>query len=116
VTEYEQRSDGFTAIEDQYACYTVYDPARSKIGKVDDVFLDETDQPEYIGVKNRLPRDELHAHTHGYSDRGPDPEHHDCLSKPKSTVQDGPAFDDREITPEYEREVRSFYGLPATGR
>jgi hypothetical protein len=51
VTEYEQRNDGFTAIEDQYACYTVYDPDRSKIGKVDDVFLDETDQPEYIGVK-----------------------------------------------------------------
>jgi stress response protein YsnF len=36
------------------------------------------------------------------------------VSKPKSIVQGGPAFDDdREITPEYERDVRSFYGLPA---
>ncbi len=43
----ENRSDGFTAIEDQYAGYTVYDNAGSKIGKVDDLFLDENDQPEY---------------------------------------------------------------------
>ena len=47
----ENRSDGFTAIEDKYAGYTVYDNAGSKIGKVDDLFLDENDQPEYIGVK-----------------------------------------------------------------
>src|SRR5215212_1316593 len=34
------------------------------------------------------------------------------VSQPKSTVQDGPAFDDdREITPEYENEVRSYFGL-----
>jgi uncharacterized protein (TIGR02271 family) len=36
------------------------------------------------------------------------------VSQPKSIVQDGPAFDDdREITPEYENEVRSYYGLSA---
>jgi len=51
MTEYEQRSGRFTAIEDQYAGYAVYDPEGSKIGKVDDLFLDENDQPEYIGVK-----------------------------------------------------------------
>src|SRR5215212_764024 len=41
----------FTAIEDQYAGYTVYDQDYEKIGKVDDLFVDESDQPEYIGVK-----------------------------------------------------------------
>ena len=51
MTEYEQRSDRFTAIEDQYAGYTVVDESGSKIGKVDDLFLDENDQPEYFGVK-----------------------------------------------------------------
>src|SRR5919112_1961938 len=51
MTNCEQRSDRFTAIEDQYAGYTVYDPDGAKIGKVDDLFLDENDQPEYIGVK-----------------------------------------------------------------
>ena len=47
----EERSDRFTAIEDQYAGYTVVDEGGSKIGKVDDLFLDESDQPEYFGVK-----------------------------------------------------------------
>ena len=47
----EGRSDRFTAVEDQYAGYTVYDPDGDKIGKVDDLFLDENDQPEYLGVK-----------------------------------------------------------------
>ena len=47
----EHRSDRFTAIEDQYAGYTVYDQADQKIGKVDDLFVNENDQPEYIGVK-----------------------------------------------------------------
>jgi uncharacterized protein (TIGR02271 family) len=36
------------------------------------------------------------------------------VSSDKETVKNGPAFnDDREITPEYENEVRSFYGLGA---
>ena len=42
----EGRSDGFTAAEDRYAGYTVYDQAAQKIGKVDDLFLDENDSPE----------------------------------------------------------------------
>ncbi|HLL39313.1 MAG TPA: PRC-barrel domain-containing protein, partial [Rubrobacteraceae bacterium] len=50
----EQRNDRFTAIEDQYEGYTVYDRDGDKIGKVDDLFLDENDQPEYIGVKMGL--------------------------------------------------------------
>jgi Lhr-like helicase len=41
---YEQRSDRFTAIEDQFAGYEVYDQSGSKIGKVDDLFVDESDQ------------------------------------------------------------------------
>ena len=47
----EQRDDRFMAIEDRYADYTVYDRDGDKIGKVDDIFVDETDQPEYLGVK-----------------------------------------------------------------
>ncbi|MDP9488087.1 MAG: PRC-barrel domain-containing protein, partial [Actinomycetota bacterium] len=49
--DHEQRSDGFTAVEDRFAGYTVYDHSDQKIGKVDDLFVDENDQPEYIGVK-----------------------------------------------------------------
>src|SRR3712207_7945776 len=38
------RSDRFTAVEDRFAGYTVYDPDGDKIGKVDDLFVDENDQ------------------------------------------------------------------------
>ena len=107
----EERSDRFTAIEDQYAGYTVVDEGGSKIGKVDDLFLDESDQPEYFGVKmgflgtssTLIPADITTIdNEQGLIE----------VSQPKSTVKDGPAFDDdREITPDYENEVRSYYGL-----
>src|SRR5829696_6326732 len=47
----EARSDRFMEVEDRYAGYTVYDQNYEKIGEVDDLFVDESDQPEYIGVK-----------------------------------------------------------------
>ena len=109
----ESRSDGFTAIEDQYAGYTVYDNSGSKIGKVDDLFLDENDQPEYVGVKmgflgtssTLIP---MEAATVDESSGSI------TVSSDKDTVKNGPSFDDdREITPEYENEVRSYYGLGA---
>src|ERR671921_2953563 len=110
----EERSDRFTAIEDQYAGYTVVDEGGSKIGKVDDLFLDENDKPEYFGVKmgflgtssTLIPMDVVSVDQAQSSL---------TVSQPKDTVKNGPAFDDdREITPEYESEVRSFYGLAAT--
>src|SRR5829696_4319349 len=111
--EYERRSEGYTASEDRYSGYTVRDPSGEKIGKVDDLFLDENDQPEYIGVKmgflgtssTLIPADVATIdNERGFIE----------ISQPKSTIQDGPAFDDdSEITPEYENEVRSYYGLGA---
>jgi uncharacterized protein (TIGR02271 family) len=109
----ENRTDRFTALEDQYAGYEVYDPNGEKIGKVDDLFVDENDQPEYIGVKmgflgtrsTLLPWDLATVDQQG---------HRIEVSQPKSVVKDGPSFDDdREITSEYENEVRSYYGLSA---
>src|SRR3712207_7948212 len=52
--EREGRSDRSTAIEDRFAGYEVYDQAGEKIGKVDDLFVDENDRPEYVGVKMGL--------------------------------------------------------------
>ncbi|HEV2745661.1 MAG TPA: PRC and DUF2382 domain-containing protein, partial [Rubrobacter sp.] len=109
----ENRSDGFTAIEDRYAGYTVYDNAGSKIGKVDDLFLDENDQPEYIGVKmgflgtsSTLIPMELATTDESSSSI--------TVSTDKETAKNGPAFNaDRELTPDYENEVRSYYGLSA---
>jgi uncharacterized protein (TIGR02271 family) len=89
----------------------VVDEGGSKIGKVDDLFLDESDQPEYFGVKmgflgtssTLIPADITTINNEQGSIE---------VSQPKDTVKNGPAFDDdREITPEYENEVRSYYGL-----
>ncbi len=46
----ETRTDRFTALEDRFAGYEVYDQSGLKIGRVDDLFVDEHDQPEYVGV------------------------------------------------------------------
>jgi uncharacterized protein (TIGR02271 family) len=110
----EERSDRFTAIEDRFAGYELYDQAGEKIGKVDDLFVDEQDNPEYIGVKmgflatssTLIPMaivtvDESAGRL--------------VTSAEKEKVKSGPTFDDdREITPEYENEVHSYYGLQRT--
>ena len=107
----EERSDRFTAIEDSFAGYEVYDRNGEKIGKVDDLFVDENDQPEYIGVKmgflgtssTLIPMDLVTvAESSGRIE----------VSVDKATAKNGPGFDDdREITPEYENQVYSYYGL-----
>jgi uncharacterized protein (TIGR02271 family) len=107
----EQRSDRFTGIEDQYQGYTVYDRQGEKIGKVDDLFVDENDQPEYIGVKMGLlgTRSTLlpwQLANVDENDRRID------VSVDKDHAKEGPAFDDDEdITPDYEQRVYSHYGL-----
>ena len=109
--EHEERTDRFTAIEDQYAGYEVYDSNGEKIGKVDDLFVDENDQPEYLGVKmgflgtksTLIPWEIASADEEGRRIE---------VSVEKGKAKEGPAFDDdEEITPEYENEVRSYYGL-----
>src|SRR5918995_3884857 len=107
----EERSDGFTAIEDRFAGYTVYDPNGEKIGKVDDLFVDESDQPEYIGVKmgflgtssTLIPMDMVRVN---------DQRQLVEVASDKDRVKEGPTFDDdKEITPEFENQVYSYYGL-----
>ena len=107
----EERSDRFTAIEDRYAGYTVYDPDGDKIGKVDDLFVDENDQPEYIGVKIGL----LETRSTLIPWQMVEVREADStliVSADDGHVKDGPTSDDdKEITPEFESEVYSYYGL-----
>ena len=110
----ENRSDRFTAIEDQYAGYEVYDRNGEKIGKVDDLFVDENDQPEYLGVKmgflglegtSLIPWELTRVNGEG---------HRIEVSVDKAQVKEDPSFnDDEDITPQYENEVRSHSGLGA---
>ena len=112
--EREYRSDGFTGLEDSYAGYTVYDMHYEKIGKVDDLFIDENDRPEYIGVKmgflgtksTLIPIEIVRINEKRQLME---------ISQPKGKVKDAPTFsDDKEITPEFEREVRVFFGIEST--
>jgi sporulation protein YlmC with PRC-barrel domain len=107
----ERRTDGFTAVEDGFAGYTVYDINDEKIGNVDDLFVDENDQPEYIGVKmgflgtrtTLIPFEMVRVN---------DERQIIEVAADKETLKNGPTFDDdREITPEFENEVYSYYGL-----
>jgi uncharacterized protein (TIGR02271 family) len=111
----EERTDRFTAIEDRFAGYEVYDHSGSKIGKVDDLFVDENENPEYVGVKmgffgtsSTLIPWEMVSST---DDSG----RNVTVATDKETAKNGPAFDDdREITPEFEQQVYSYYGLQSS--
>jgi uncharacterized protein (TIGR02271 family) len=108
----ENRSDRFTAIEDQYADYEVYDRNGEKIGKVDDLFVDENDQPEYLGVKMGFLGLEGTSLIPWELARLDEKGHRIEVSVDKAQVKEGPSFnDDRDITPEYEEQVYSHYGL-----
>jgi uncharacterized protein (TIGR02271 family) len=109
--EYEERSDRFTAVEDRFAGYEVYDQSGSKIGKVDDLFVDESDQPEYIGVKMGFLG--MSSTLIPWELVTPDESSGSLtVATDKETAKNGPAFDDdREITPEFENQVYSYYGL-----
>ena len=111
----EERSDRFTAFEDRFAGYEVYDPAGEKIGKVDDLYVDQADEPEYIGVKmgflgtrsTLIPWDAVST----TDDEG----RTITVDTDKDKAKNGPTFDDdQEITPEFEDEVYSYYGLSRT--
>ena len=112
--EREHRSDRFTALEDQYAGYEVYDRNGEKIGKVDDLFVDENDQPEYLGVKMGYLGLEGTSLIPWELTKGDKEGRRIEVSVEKAQVKEGPSFnDDEDITPQYENEVRSHYGLGA---
>ena len=109
----KELGDRYTEFEERFARYEVYDPVGQRIGKVDGLFVNENDQPEYLGVKigflgtkSTLIPWELA--------RVDDEKGRFVVAVDKHRAKDGPAFDDdQEITPEFEDQVRSYYGLGA---
>ena len=110
--EREDCTGGLTAVEDRFAGYTIYDRDGVKIGKVDDLFLDESDRFEHIGVKMGFfglistvaPMNAVRIH---------EAEQAVYVEAGKEHVKNGPRFDDNEITFDFERQVREYYGLGA---
>ena len=107
----ETRTDGFTAVEDGFAGYTVYDSNHEKMGKVDDLFVDGNERPEYIGVKMGFSGTD--STLIPFELATVDEERKTIvLSTDKDKAKSGPSFnDDREITPQFEKELYSYYGL-----
>ncbi len=90
--------------------YQIYDQHYEKVGKVDDLFVDENDVPEYIGVKTGLfggpstliPMDIVRVN---------DLRQLVEVASDKDTIKEGPSFgDDSEITAEFEDRVYKYFG------
>ena len=106
-----RHDDGFGTPEERYASYEVYDQDRERIGKPDYLFVDENDNPEYVGVRTNplatssalIPADIITVD---------DSLRHMMVSRPKSVVDAGPSLDqDEELTPDLEERVYVYYGL-----
>jgi sporulation protein YlmC with PRC-barrel domain len=105
------REDRLRELEDKYEDYKVYDNQGERIGKVDDLFVDETDREEYIGVKmgflglksTLIPMDIVRVNEGEKSIE---------VSDAKEHVKNAPSFDDDEdITPAYEDRIRDYFNL-----
>jgi sporulation protein YlmC with PRC-barrel domain len=107
--------DRLRELEEKYEDYKVYDNQGERIGKVDDLFVDETDREEYIGVKmgflglksTLIPMDIVRVN---------EGERTIEVSESKDHVRNAPTFDDDEdITSAYEDRIRSHFGLESLG-
>jgi PRC-barrel domain len=111
----EERGDRFRELEEAYKDYTVYDQHYDRIGRVDDLFVDENDRPEYIGVKTGflgMKSTLIPMELARVNDRRRLIE----VAADKHTVTEGPAFDDdEEITPDHEARIYGYYGLEHPG-
>ncbi|HSK85311.1 MAG TPA: PRC-barrel domain-containing protein, partial [Rubrobacter sp.] len=114
TTPAERPNYPFTALEERYSDYQVYDRHYEKIGKVDELFVDESDNFEYIGVKmgflgtrsTLIPMEIVRV-----NDRRELIE----VAADKDKIESGPTFGDYgEITPQFERQVRDYYSVATT--
>ena len=90
--------------------YQIYDRHYEKVGKVEALFVDENDVPEYIGVKTSLfggpstliPMDIVRVN---------DLRQLVEVASDKDTIKECPSFgDDAEITAEFEERVYAHFG------
>ncbi len=103
--------DRLRELEEKYGGYEVYDNQGEKLGRIDDLFIDEDGREEYIGVKidflglrsTLIPLDIV---------RVDEPARIMEVSETKERIKNAPTFaDDEDVTPEYENRVRSYFGL-----
>src|ERR671916_1354898 len=102
--------------EQRYAEYGIYDQDGERIGPLSDLFVDESDEPEYVGVGTGLPENRsvlVPAEAVTVDDRL----RRMVVSHPRSLVETAPSLGyEDEVTPEFERRVRVHYGLETDKR
>jgi uncharacterized protein (TIGR02271 family) len=110
------RAESLVTPEERYAQYGIYDQYGERIGPVSDLFVDENDEPEYVGVETGLPGNRsvlipAEAITVDHRLRRM------VVSHPRSLVETAPSLGyEAAVTPEFERRVRVHYGLGAKER
>jgi uncharacterized protein (TIGR02271 family) len=102
--------------EQRYAEYGIYDQDGQRIGPLSDLFVDENDEPEYVGVESGLHANRsvlVPAEAITVDDRV----RRMVVSHPRSLVETAPSLGhEDEVTPEFERRVRVHYGLDVEER
>ncbi len=105
------RVDPFAELKEAGDEYTVYDSHYEKVGRVDDLLMDEAERVLYVGVKmgffgtnsTLVPTEIIRV-----NDRRRLIE----VSEPADTIRHAPHFGrSEELTPELENHVRTYYGL-----
>ena len=103
-------------IGERFAGYQVYDRHYEKIGKVEHLFVDESDRLEYVGVKtgffgNHSALIPMSIVRVNYERQLME------VNSEKDTIANGPTFgDDGDMTPELEDRIYAHYGLKREGR
>jgi hypothetical protein len=105
------RVDPFARLREAGQEYNVYDSHYQRIGKVDDLLVDEGEQVLYIGVKmgffgtnsTVVPVEIIRVN---------DRRHLIEVSEPAETIRHAPHFGrSEELTPELENHIRTYFGL-----
>jgi len=106
-----ERNDRLGMPDDRFAGYEIYAQGDERIGKLEDLFVDENDNPEYVGVRagslstrsTLIPADVVAVD---------DSLRHMVVSRPRDVVEAGPTLGyDEEVTPELEARVHRHYEL-----
>ena len=104
-------ADPFAELKSSSEEYTVYDSHYERIGKVDDVLLDELDRATYVGVKmgffgtnsTLIPVELVRVN---------DKRRLIEIAETKETIRHAPHFSqDETVSPELEDRVRTYFGL-----
>jgi len=106
-----RQDDALRTPEERYAGYEVYSQDGERIGKPDDLFVDEDDNLEYVGIWTD-PLGTRSALVPAEVVTVDDALRHMVVSRPKSVVEAGPRLSqDEELTPGLEERARAHYGL-----